>query len=208
VQPRDQGAPSFCCLRHIQILKAKIQQLRDALRAQIPSRQELAAQPWLKPIAAHLLDPKLWTAQHESVARGAAIGVFWAFVIPFAQIIFAAAHCVWWRANIPVAAAITFITNPFTVGFWLYLAYNVGSLMIDAPPPSAIPEGAAISQWLIAIGWPAVGHGTICRWRRCCLLYAGQGRLASAHCLENPSAPAYLIARTIALAVGSESQLP
>ena len=137
-------------------MKARIQQLRDALRARIPSRQELAAQPWLKPIAAHLLDPKLWTAQHESVARGAAIGVFWAFVIPFAQIIFAAAHCVWWRANIPVAAAITFITNPFTVGFWLYLAYNVGSLVIDAPPPSAIPEGAAISQWLIAIGWPAV----------------------------------------------------
>jgi uncharacterized protein len=113
---------------------SQLKQIRHNIRAQIPSREELAAQPWLKPIASHVLDRKLWTAQHESVARGAAIGMFWAFVIPFAQIIFAAAHCVWWRANIPVAAAVTFITNPFTVGFWLYLAYQVGSLVISAPP--------------------------------------------------------------------------
>jgi uncharacterized protein len=51
---------------------------------------------------------------------------------------------------------VTFITNPFTVGFWLYLAYQVGSLMIDAPPPTVIVEGAPISQWLLSIGWPTV----------------------------------------------------
>ena len=100
---------------------------RERFKQSLPKREELAQQPWLAPIAERILDRKLWAAQHESVARGVAIGIFWAFVIPFAQIIAAAAHCVWWRANIPVAAAITFVTNPFTIGFWLYLAYKVGS---------------------------------------------------------------------------------
>jgi uncharacterized protein (DUF2062 family) len=128
----------------------------ERFRHSLPKREELAKQPWLAPIADRVLDRKLWTAQHESVARGVAIGTFWAFVIPFAQIIAAAAHCVWWRANIPVAAAITFITNPFTVGFWLYLAYQVGSLFIDAPPPAKLSDGGGLLQWLLSIGWPAV----------------------------------------------------
>jgi uncharacterized protein len=129
---------------------------RERLRQSLPTREELAKQPWLAPIADRILDRKLWTAQHEAVARGVAIGTFWAFAIPFAQVIAAAAHCVWWRANIPVAAAITFITNPFTVGFWLYLAYKVGSLLIDAPPPVKLADGGSMLQWLGSIGWPAV----------------------------------------------------
>jgi uncharacterized protein len=128
----------------------------ERFKQSLPKREELAQQPWLAPIADRVLDRKLWTAQHEPVARGVAIGIFWAFAIPFAQIIAAAAHCVWWRANIPVAAAITFITNPFTVGFWLFLAYQVGSLFIDAPPPIKLSEGAGILQWLASIGWPAL----------------------------------------------------
>jgi uncharacterized protein len=116
----------------------------------------LARQPWLAPLASRILDRKLWTAQHEAVARGVAVGTFWAFAIPFGQIIVAAAHCVWWRANIPVAAAITLITNPFTVGFWLYLAYQVGSLFIDAPPPVKLSGSASVLSWLGSIGWPAV----------------------------------------------------
>lgn len=122
----------------------------------LPKREELAQHRWLAPIADRLLERKLWTAQHESVARGVAIGTFWAFVIPFAQVLAAAAHCVWWRGNIPVAAAITFVTNPFTIGFWLYAAYRVGGLFIAAPPPMKLSEGASVLQWLSSIGWPAV----------------------------------------------------
>jgi uncharacterized protein len=130
--------------------------LRERLRASLPKREELAQQAWLRPVASRVLDRKLWAPQHEAVARGVAIGIFWAFVLPFAQVIAAAAHCVWWRGNIPVAAGITFITNPFTIGFWLYLAYRVGSTFIDAPPPVKLENGASVLQWLSSIGWPAV----------------------------------------------------
>lgn len=96
---------------------------------------------------------------HESVARGAGIGVFWAFVLPVAQILVAAAHCVWWRGNIPVAAAVTLITNPFTIGFWLYLAYKAGSLVLDTPAPlplKQIGEGAGMMDYITSIGAPAI----------------------------------------------------
>jgi uncharacterized protein len=138
--PAPQAAPSWA----------------ERLRRTLPTREALAQQPWLAPISQRILDRKLWSAQHESIARGVAIGVFWAFVIPFAQILAAAAHCVWWRGNIPVAAAVTLLTNPLTIGFWLYLAYSVGSLFIEALPPASIGDGASVLQWLSSIGWPAI----------------------------------------------------
>jgi hypothetical protein len=54
-------------------------------RQAIPRREILAAHPWLRPVAGRLLDPQLWRLQHESVARGVAVGIFWAFVLPVAQ---------------------------------------------------------------------------------------------------------------------------
>ena len=131
----------------------------DRWRAAVPTRATLATHPWLKPIAHHVLDPKLWRMHHESVARGAAIGVFWAFVLPVAQILVAVAHSVWWRGNIPVAAGATLITNPLTIGFWLWLAYKVGSLVLDAPPPMPLKqlgESGGILDYLGAIGAPAL----------------------------------------------------
>jgi hypothetical protein len=131
----------------------------DRLRTSVPTRSALAEHPWLKPIAHHVLDAKLWRMHHESVARGAAIGMFWAFVLPAGQILAAAAHCVWWRANIPVAAAITLITNPFTIGFWLWLAYKLGSLVLKAPPLlplNQLGDGGGILDYIGAIGAPAI----------------------------------------------------
>ncbi|WP_047198274.1 DUF2062 domain-containing protein [Caldimonas brevitalea] len=134
--------------------------LARRLRNQLPQREELARSRWLRPVATHVLAPELWRMRGESVARGVAVGMFWAFIVPVAQILFATVHCVWWRANIPVAAAITFITNPLTVGGWLWLAYQVGSVLVQAPPPQLPGDGAGVIELLQAIGLPAaVGMG-------------------------------------------------
>ncbi|RZJ02535.1 MAG: DUF2062 domain-containing protein, partial [Haliea sp.] len=74
---------------------------------------------------------------------------------------------VWWRGNIPVAAAATLVTNPFTIGFWLWLAYKLGSLILGLAPHEvaagdAVLDAAAASAgfdamaWLQRFGWPAV----------------------------------------------------
>ena len=119
-------------------------------------RHKLAEHRWLKPIAHRLHDPKLWHLQHEAVARGAAIGIFWAFAAPVAQLLLAAATSVFWRANIPVAMGTTLITNPFTIGFWLYLAYEVGAFLIDAPPRVSKADSSSTLAWVTSFGWPAV----------------------------------------------------
>ncbi len=125
-------------------------------KASIPTRDVLAAHPWLKPVAHRVLDPELWRLRSEPVARGAAIGVFWAFAIPFAQILAATVHSVWWRANIPVAAGITLLTNPLTVGFWLWLAYQTGAWILGAPPAERRAEGESVMAWLTSFGGPAI----------------------------------------------------
>lgn len=128
----------------------------DRLKASLPTRDVLAANPWLQPVAKRLLNPQLWRLQHESVARGVAVGIFWAFVIPVAQIVVAAAHCVWWRANIPVAAAMTMITNPLTIGFWLWLAYQLGALLLGESFHVADSSSVGVLAWLAKFGWPTV----------------------------------------------------
>ena len=107
------------------------------------SRETLAAHPWLKPVAHRLLEPGLWHVQHEAVARGVAIGLFWAFALPVGQILAAAVHCTWGRGNIPVAAGATLVTNPFTIrrGRRLYRRQSDLALarLVQAAHPAARP---------------------------------------------------------------------
>lgn len=131
-----------------------------SVQKSLPTRASLSQHTWLQPLAHHLLDPQLWRLQHESVARGVAIGTFWAFVIPLGQTFAAAAHCTWWRGNIPAAAVMTMLTNPLTLGFWLWLAYPVGHFFLGAP---ATPDLLSTANWadkLQEIGGPvALGMG-------------------------------------------------
>lgn len=128
----------------------------DRFKLSQADRHKLAEHRWLKPIAHRLHDPKLWHLQHEAVARGAAIGIFWGFAAPVAQLLLAAATSVFWRANIPVAMGATLITNPFTIGFWLFLAYEIGALVIDAPPRVSKADSSSTLAWVTSFGWPAV----------------------------------------------------
>ena len=126
----------------------------DKLRTWLPQRDALIAHPWLKPFADRLRDPHLWRLQQEPVARGVAVGIFWAFVIPVAQSVVAVMHCTLWRANIPAALAMTLITNPLTIVFWLWLAYQLGSTLIGSPADAAMPTDGDMASWIAAHGSP------------------------------------------------------
>ena len=134
--------------------------LMQGIKQALPDRHKLARHPWLKPLSYRLLEPGLWHVRHEAVARGAAIGIFWAFAVPFGQFLFAAAHCVWWRGNIPVAAGLTLITNPFTLAFGLWLAYKVGGSLLGASGTTPdlepmVSQAAGIMDWITSFGAPA-----------------------------------------------------
>lgn len=145
-----------CIFPLLRLMKPTQPHWKARMQTLFPGREALEGHPHLQHLAEHLREPLLWRLHHESVARGVAVGFFWAFVLPVAQILVATVHCVWWRANIPVAAAVTLITNPFTIGFWLWLAYQVGSFFIGPSVPGAAAGGEGALAWLAQYGWPTV----------------------------------------------------
>ena len=79
-----------------------------------------------------------------SVATGAAIGVFFGFMIPVLQVLFAALFTLLLRANLPVAAVATLVSNPFTYAPIGVLAYRTGSALLGEPISAA--EARAIER--------------------------------------------------------------
>ncbi|RJY10209.1 DUF2062 domain-containing protein [Aurantiacibacter aquimixticola] len=120
----------------------------------MPKREEMARNRWLAPIAHRFGRSELWRFTRRSVPRGAALGLFAAFIIPLGQIFLAAFLALPARANVPVAAAITFVTNPFTVPFWLVVANRVGRFTLKVDPDTMGSAKAALEQgWWTEFGW-------------------------------------------------------
>lgn len=121
----------------------------DTIRRYMPTRDEMAKNRWLAPIAHRFLSPELWRFTRRSVPRGVALGLFSAFIIPLGQIFLAAFLALPARANVPLAALVTFITNPFTIAFWVVVANRVGNFMlrIDAVTARYASERLENSWW-------------------------------------------------------------
>lgn len=104
----------------------------DWLRKHMPTREQMARNKYLKPIAHRFLSPELWRFTRRSVPRGIALGLFCSFIIPVGQIFLAAFMALPARANVPLATLVTFVTNPFTFPFWAVIANRVGRLTLAA----------------------------------------------------------------------------
>lgn len=137
--------------------------LSDLLRPRMPTREEMAENRYLKPISHRFLSPELWRFTRRSVPRGVALGLFAGFIVPIGQIFLAAFLALPTRANMPLAALVTFVTNPFTLPFWLFAANRVGrfTLNIDAAVGAGAGDFARdtglISQWIEVGGVTAFG---------------------------------------------------
>ena len=94
-----------------------------------PSREQVLASRWLKPFAHRIAHSELWRFTRRSVPRavfaGLFIGIF--LMVPGLQIVGAALLSIPMRANIPIAAAMTFLSNPATTPFFLIASLDIGS---------------------------------------------------------------------------------
>jgi len=126
----------------------------DRLRRRLPTPDQISRNRWLRWLGPSLLHPRLWHMSRRGVAAGAGIGVFFAFLIPIAQIPLSVATAMALRANIPVAVASTLVNNPLTFPPVYYAAWKVGSALLgeeadeaNAPaitgPPAARQSGDA-----------------------------------------------------------------
>ena len=126
----------------------------------IPTRDELLQSRMLRPFSARLSSPCIWHLNRRGVARGAALGLFAGFAIPIAQTPFAALFAVVARANLPIAAAATFVTNPLTVPFIYYFAFLTGKTTLRLKEDVRISLGADsglfenIVRWLVTAAGP------------------------------------------------------
>ena len=117
---------------------------RKVIKKFLPEHRTLLESRWLRPFRALLHDPALIVPHRRGVARGLAVGLFWAFMPVPGQSIFAALSAIWLRVNVLVAMATTWITNPFTAVPFVFAAHWVGALILGAGPPPP-PEAAAVS---------------------------------------------------------------
>ena len=76
----------------------------------------------------------MWRFTRRNVPRGVALGLFAGFVIPFGQIFLALVLAFTVRANVPIASAVTLVTNPLTLPFWLWAANRVGHKVLTIAP--------------------------------------------------------------------------
>lgn len=107
-----------------------------------PTQETLQGNRWLAWLGPRLFHPHLWRPRRKTLAVGLAIGVFFGFLIPLAQIPASAVLATVLRANLPAAMASTLVTNPVTFGPVYYVAYKLGVVLVgQADDPAEASPG-------------------------------------------------------------------
>ena len=131
-----------------------VERISNWIAKNAPKREELAESRWLKPFGSRVMHSEFWRFTRRSVPRGVAAGLFVGvfLLIPGVQIVGSALLSIPFRANIPVAAAMTFLTNPATTPFLIVLALKIGSFLgfrTDIESFYAlIDRGAGVGSWV------------------------------------------------------------
>lgn len=129
------------------------QWLKDAS----PKRETFENNRVLRPFANRVFHPALWRFTRRSVPRGVALGLLIGIflLVPGVQIAGVALLALPIRANIPIGAAMTFLSMPATTPFILAASVYVGNSIFHLGADSTrfwslIEHHAPFSQWM---GW-------------------------------------------------------
>lgn len=107
--------------------------LKLHLQKHIPERKHIQEHKHLRHFGDWLHDPNIWHLTRRSSAGGVAIGLFWAMMPIPMQTIFAAATAIFLRLNLPLSVIFVWVTNPITAAPVYYLAYKLGSVLLNEP---------------------------------------------------------------------------
>jgi uncharacterized protein (DUF2062 family) len=144
--------------------------LRRQYRKHAPTQAELRRSPLLKPLGQRIWASELWRMSRRSVPAGVAVGLFVGIVlmIPGLQIVGAALMAVPFRANIPIAAGMTFVSNPATTPFFIIGAIEVGNQLGFQADLAAFQRLSAARAplgdwlaWLLSDAAPALVSGLV-----------------------------------------------
>jgi len=119
----------------------------------MPDPNKIREHKWLAWLHPWLHHPHLWHVSREGIARGAAIGGFFGLLLPIGQIPTAALIAIVMRANLPMAALGTFVTNPFTFAPIYFFAYKIGLFLTGAEQAAELQTVDLASNPLQQTGW-------------------------------------------------------
>ena len=107
---------------------------RKFIKRFMPNHDLIKRQKALKIFGNVLYNPNLWCLNRRSAAGAFAVGLFMAFVPLPSQMIMAAGLAILFGVNLPLSIALVWITNPITMPVIFYLAYKLGTVVLNMPP--------------------------------------------------------------------------
>ncbi|WP_407277801.1 DUF2062 domain-containing protein [Aromatoleum evansii] len=139
--------------------------MRNTIKRFLPNHESVHSNRWLRPFANSLLHPRLWHLNRHSAAGAIALGLFCGLIPGPFQALAAAAGCVMFRVNLPLAVVTTLYSNPLTIVPLYVLAYGVGSRVMGMstngfvqPPDMGELQFAqwlgALADWMVGLGKP------------------------------------------------------
>ncbi len=113
----------------------------------MPDHHTIKTNKYLQVFGELLHNGNLWHLNRHSVAKAFAVGLFCAFIpIPF-QMILAAGIAIIVHANLPLAVALVWVTNPVTIPVIFYACYVVGTWVLGTPKQEFAFD--ASWQWVV-----------------------------------------------------------
>ena len=108
--------------------------MKQFLKKYMPSAESIKQHKILKRLGPMIHQPGLWSLNRHSAALGLAIGFFFSWIpIPF-QMVPSALIAVLLGANLPLALAGVWVSNPITMPPMFYFAYRLGLKILDRAP--------------------------------------------------------------------------
>lgn len=108
--------------------------LRSFFKKLLPEPHHVRDHQHLRWLGARLHDPDLWHLSRRSTAGGVATGLFIAFLPVPLHMVLASIAAFFFRVNLPLAALMTWTSNPLTFPPILLFAYKLGVILLQKHP--------------------------------------------------------------------------
>jgi uncharacterized protein (DUF2062 family) len=106
---------------------------KEFIKKYLPNPESIKNNKSLAFLGPIIHDPNLWHLNRHSVTKAFAIGLFWAAIPMPLQMLAAALCAVKFKANLPLAVALVWISNPITMPPIFYSEYLLGAWILDLP---------------------------------------------------------------------------
>jgi len=113
---------------------------KKLLKRFLPEPHTFRDHAQLRRFGARLHDPHLWHLSRRSVPGAFSIGLFVAFMPLPGHMIMAAALAIAARVNLPIAVALVWVNNPFTLAPIFYITYKLGAWVLREPANTVVVE--------------------------------------------------------------------